>query len=662
METGKPSTIPYNRLLELETLDLNEWTEQEILQVVSTQFGYAQQTWLNKKNDWLRFIKLYLNAERRQIADIQLGSKLLFTQFHETYSSIDNDKRRVLFKERRPQDKEIVVYTNAVAEFDFEEMNMPLINRELNWNIIFFGTGLLYVGNFNKARKVLEPEVQSPFLFLIDPKAVNIESARFAGRFIYRTFYDLLNDSNLDPEQVKEWARMSPTFSGSEEQIRFEQEAKRILMGDNYYTEPITVGTFFEILEWYFYANGKLWVVWTDNGITRVLGYKKLDFQDKGDRESKIPFVAYHFIKHPFGFWGLGLPEIIEDNHRADVVLKNYLLKAAITDATPSYFINYEALVNPKDLVTKEINKVIFTKVPPGGQIVPFPKTQAISNDTLAFMNIIQNEAVGAIGSSRILKGSLTQVKKTATEIAIAKAKQDLQISSIMRNIIAGEKDFWYRWLRRYKRFLKDDDEKLVELIGFAGAKKFTSVKKRQFIPEIDPAVEVVSSLEAEPEKIMRRRELAELIEPLAQLGGNVREVIRTILYDMDLTPEQVDIYLPPTPHELRAREENKLLEEGIMPEIHENDEDLVHIAEHYKVEESVVRNLHIQAHIMNYLRKQGIEMEKKGRKKEEISVNLSEAGLPSDVLREIAQLATKQEGIMPLREAIEPSTPSEVK
>ncbi len=629
---------------------------------LKNNFLYSRQAWNIKKEFWIELIKLYLNQFRKQVADIQIGSKLIFTQFHETYSSIDNDSRRVVFKPKRPQDDKITYYTNAVAQFDFDEMGMGKINRELVWDTIFFGTGILDVSLYDKKNSVLKPQVQSPFTFFVDPLATSIETARFAGRFVYKTYYDLINDSNLDSEAIKRWVLVNYTPSSSVEKQQLEQKAKQYLIGNNYYQEPLMSLSLLEILEWYMYANGKLWVVWTDNTISRLLGFKRVDYRDKGEGESKIPFVIYNFIKASFSLFGLGLPDILEDLHRTDVLLKNLMLKSVLTDATATFIANYKILLNPKDLLTKEQNKIVFTTQPPTGQIVPFPKTQVVSNDTLAFMNIIQNEAVGAIGSSRILKGSLTQVKKSATEVAIAKAKQDLQISSIMRNIIAGEKDFWYRWLKRHQRFMSPDDEKLIELIGYQGAKEFTSVKKRDFIPEVDPRIEVISSLEAEPQRILRRRELSEILPSMAQIGGNVREIMRTILYDMDLTPEQVDVFLPPTPHEQRAKLENEVLEQDEIVEIHENDDDLQHIAIHYRAKETEARNIHIHAHYLNYLNKQKLQAPEQKTKKvaEEISEGILSTETPAELGRELTNLP--KEGVAPLLQSVMPQTPLEVK
>jgi hypothetical protein len=275
---------------------------------------------------------------------------------------------------------------------------------------------------------------------------------------------------------------------------------------------------------------------------------------------------------------------------------------------------------------------------------------------------MIVNEALGAAGSQRILRGSLTSVKKTATEVAMAKAKQDMLMSSIMRNIVAGEKDFWYRWLKRHQRFMKENDYKLIEMIGSYGASKFVEVSKRQFIPEVDPSIEVVSSLVAEPQKVVRRRDLAETIPILAQIGGNVKYAVRNLLRDMDFTPEQIDLLLPPTPHQLKARQENEYLKEGVWIDIDENDNDIEHLEEHYKIMENDVVKLHIEAHLMNYMRKQGLQGKSKLLERQsEMEIEKPEIQQPEEVEKELTQ-EIPREALQSIVGQLMPQTTEEVK
>jgi hypothetical protein len=647
----KQTPIPPNRQLELSFLPLKDWRPEEILQVIKTQYDDSSQDTIQKKLLWLNLIKLYLNQYKKLIADdIYLGSNLIFNQFQETFSAVDSDNRRTVFEARSPADLKKMKYTNAVANFDFEEMRMGKITRSLLWDTLFFGIGLLDVSLYDKKRKLLILKPVNPMLFFVDKQATSIEDARYAGRFIYKTPYELKQDPRLDESKVMELIRKK-TGAVSYEKQQLVDTAKRVLIGNLNYQEPIHPQAYIEILEWYMYSGGDLWVVWTDNSASILLGYQKVDYRDAGNG-SKVPFVPFYYIKTNLSFWGIGLPEKLEDLHRADVVLKNYLFQGVKLDATPTFLYNIEAIINPRHLSTKEIGKSIPVKGYPVNQVVPFPKTNVVSNDTLAFMSQIQSEALGMAGYARLAGASLAKTtKKTATEYALRKAKEDILMSSLMRNIIEGEKDFWYRWLKRHERFMDKDDTKFIELTGFQGAKEFLEVKKSDFIPEVDPKITVVSSLEAEPERIIKRRDLGEILSILPQIGGNVREAVRYMLYLTDLMPDQIDGILPPTPHEIKAEKENEILKQNKIVEIDGEDDDNQHIAVHMRIQSTEARELHIAAHMANILRKQGearlakMMKPKVGRPpKEEASLE----GIPSEVLGEERPPADMLEARMP--------------
>jgi len=649
------NTISLNRQLELSFLPLSEWKPEEILQVVKTQHSDSSYDTTQKKLLWVNLIKLYLNQYKKAISDdIYLGSNLVFNQFQETFSAIDSDNRRTEFEARTPADVKKMKYANAVANFDFEEMRMGKIMRGLLWDIIFFGIGLLDVSLYDKKRKLLIVKPVNPMLFFIDKQATCIEEARYAGRFIYKTAYELKQDPRLDESKVKEIINRR-TGSESYEQQQLVREAKRILIGNLNYQEPIHPSAYIEILEWYMYAGGDLYVIWTDNSVSTLLGYQKVDYRDAGDRESKIPFVPFYYIKTNLSFWGIGLPEKLEDLHRADVVLKNYLFQGIKLDATPTFLYNIESIINPRHLSTKEIGKSIPVKGYPANQIVPFPKTNVVSNDTLVFMNQIQAEALGMASYSRLSAAtSLAKTtKKTATEYAIRKAKEDVLMSSLMRNIIDGEKDFWYRWLKRHRRFMSEDDTKIAELVGYQGAKEFIEVKKSDFIPEVDPKIKVVSSLEAEPERILKRRDLSEILPILPQIGGNVREGLRYMLYLTDLTPDQIEAILPPTPHEIKAEKENEILKDNKLVYIDSEDDDAQHIAVHMRIMSTKARELHIAAHMANILRKQKeVKETKMGQSNivRQIEALPTERQIPPEMLEEERPPADTLEARMPTK------------
>jgi hypothetical protein len=125
----------------------------------------------------------------------------------------------------------------------------------------------------------------------------------------------------------------------------------------------------------------------------------------------------------------------------------------------------------------------------------------------------------------------------------------------------------------------------------------------------------------------------------------------------MDFAPEQIDLLLPPSPHQLKARQENEYLKEGVWIDIDENDNDMEHIEEHYKIDENDVVKLHIEAHLMNYMRKQ----QQTGIRQLQQQIPQLEIQQPEEVQKELTQ-EIPQEGIQSIVGQLMPQTPQEIK
>lgn len=623
------------RMAELSVLPLDRWTPEEILWTINVQFGYADETWKKKKIWWSQYAKLYVNQYRKENQPDSLGSKLLFTKFNETYSTFATDDVTVEFEPRSLPDNERVANANIVKDYDWDAFNGTTVWNEWLWDALFFGVGILDVSNYDKKRQLLKPTTQNPFLSWFDPMGVDEETSRFFGRYIYADYYSLLNDSRLDEREVKKMANRGGSMPSQQEAQLLYQEAKTVMLGSQYFTEPLMPTGYFEILNWYMKVAGKTYEVFTDNMRRFLLGWQELKYKDNADGTTALPIVIKRYYKMPRQLVGIGVPDLVEDNHRADVKLKNFMYEGIKIDSTPTFLYNYKALLNPKDLSTREINKNVATIENPSGVASPFPKTNVVSSDTLSFLTMNQNEADGAIGSSKIMRGSLSSVKKSATEIAVAKAKQDLQNATRSKEMADAEKRVWNVWLNRHRHHIGEKGTKFVEILGKSGSQEFMEMKGKQFLPKVDPNIKVVSKLMAEPQKVLARRDMAELLKPIADAGGNVREALRQLLYLIDKRKQDIDNLLPPTPHELRAYEENKMIGEEKVPLIHEADDDLQHIAIHMRAEEGKIKDVHVQAHVFNFLRKNNLpdpnkpKDEKENQPSPEVGKEIPQPGVP---------------------------------
>lgn len=594
------------RRVELSVLPVTKWTDDEILYHVSTQYQVATDYIRPKRRVWADYTKLYLNQFRKEQQPDSLGSKIVFTKFHEAYAHYASDEKTVEFEARALDDYDVTANLNRVAEFDWQDFDGPTVWNSWLWDTLFYSYGILDLCDYDRKRQIIKPRTESPYIFYFDPLAPHLQQGRFCGRFVYFTYWDMLNHPDLDEEKVKLMATGNSSLlqvSGNE-QTQLQQDAKNILVGANQYEEPVMAGQYFELVEHYIKNAGKTFKIYTDKNFGKVLGVTELKNNDspfvKGD--SLFPFIIKSFYKLPRSIPGSGIPDIVEDDHRSSVRLVNYMQTGVMQDATPTFLYNFKALMNPRDMRTREIGKNIPLNMAPNGEVIPFPKTGAVTDSTLAFLSMLENRADLALG--RITPGS----DKTATAAAISKTRQDLLASARSKEMMEADVDFWYMYLARYRKYMKANSAKLVRILGESGYKELREFKKSDFIPGTDPDIKVVSKLVSEPKKIVQRRDLTELIEPLSAVGGNAREAVKQVLYLLDMRKDDITNLLPPTPHEIRASDENDLIAEKKVPLIHESDDDVVHIVVHQRAEDNEYRAAHIQAHVLNYLRKANLQ------------------------------------------------------
>lgn len=612
--TNSAVALTTERIIELSTKNLEEWSHAEILAHVRTQFNFAKKYTDVKKNVWNQYTMLYLNQWRKDSSPLSVGSKIVFNKFNEAYAEFSQDEKEVDFDYRKLEDQDIVSNLNTLANYEWTQFNGADWNDDWVWDSMFNGIGYLDVSTWDSKRGNLAPARINPFITYPDPLAPSMTSARYAGHLIYSELTALINANNVDGDKVKQMARKYAGHSADVQSATSARQAKETLLGVQHQDEPMMVGGLYEVLQWYTKVNGNVYRIWTDNTVTILLGYERLKYNDArgGLYTSDIPIIEKTYLRLPGLMLGLGIPDVVEDDHRADVRLKNYILSGVENDSKQRFLYNVRALLNPRALAKAQMDQNIATTQSPNGEIIPFPKSGVVNQGTVSMLGILHDDADQAVGSSRVLRASFGELKHSATAIAVAKGKQDRNYASRAKEMNKADVRFWYTWLNRLRKH-SGGATRMVKVLGESGVKELKEFSMQDVIPGTDPEVEVRSRLSTEPEKVMKRRDLAELLEPTAKLGGNSREMLKRLFYYLDMNKEEIANILPSTPHELRAYAENDLICDGKVPLIHEKDDDLTHIAIHQRAEDTPEREAHLQAHVLNFLRKQNLPEPGKG-------------------------------------------------
>jgi hypothetical protein len=168
-----------------------------------------------------------------------------------------------------------------------------------------------------------------------------------------------------------------------------------------------------------------------------------------------------------------------------------------------------------------------------------------------------------------------------------------------------SEVRFWNQWYWLYKKHFTDEiDEKVVRIRGTLST-SWRTLQKDNIIARVDPDVFVESKREAEAKRAREYQEFSAFTQiALQDPSANRRYALRKLGRISRLKSDEVMLLFPPTPDELQAEDENKLLEDNKFVPVSPNDDDIVHMEKHRDINPTPAVIAHIEAHKMMMLNK----------------------------------------------------------
>lgn len=588
---------------------LSKWSEADKLKLCKEIFGFWQNATRNVHENYVRFSRLYMNQYKSD--SNLLGSKLLFTKHNDTMAMLRSETKNIDFYPRKDSDKEAVDNLKDVRNYDEEEMEWNKVSRVWDNDASFYGLGILNLVGFNKERGTMIAKNVNPFLAIYDVYASSRSTARFGGEICYMTANDLM--TSFDPKKIQKALSSNavPKRIGMDENTLMVDRVREYTTGlQNTQTDINNALAYFQIIDLHINHAGEMYRIVSDLNFNAILDEYACDYEDgvknekTGKKSSLVPYEYKSLYQLPNSIQGLGVAHIVEDDHRVDVQLTNYMLEGVKQDATPRMLYKNDGLVNPRDLRYATSNRNIATKDIPSNVMMPFPKTNVATAETMSFLSMIQQRSDGALGSSRIMRASISEAKKTATEIAVAKAKQDELIADRVKDMVEAEKRVWKTYVARLRKYFPDAESKNIRIIGKTGEAKMKKLAKLDFVPQTDPDVIIDSKLLAEPMRVIARNELVNTLPYIQQTGGSVKNTLKKIYRLSDMKETEINMLIPPTPDEMRASMENEQINREVSPMIDEMDNDMEHLAVHQMADDNTANERHRLGHMLNYLRK----------------------------------------------------------
>jgi len=576
---------------EANKLENRDW--KSLIDQVEAEYQLAWWFMKPKLDEWAVRLKIYNNQKRDKDT---IGDPLLFTIHQTVLASLYSDRLGVDFLGREAGDEEVAENLNAMAEFDYDEMEKDILDYEWDWDASFFGRGLLLNFEFDRKLKCPAPEVIDPMTWLRDPRATSVNGDRkgrgamkFGGREIrlskndiekagiYFNYKDLKPDTGDIRSLIDANVQARITAQGLGDFTKFEK-----LVGDN---------ADYRALEWFTHWKGKKVIVTLADNRKRVIRYTEIG-------SDLFPIIDRPIYPISHDWDGVSIPDLVEDKQRARSIIQNLGLKGVYLGLHPTYLYNTNLIKNRGNL-NIDFNKHIPVDGNPANAIVPVQR-QSIKQEVQWILEILDTAAQRATATPDIQQGIQSEKRRTATETNLISAKVDTRYSLSAKIFGWSEKRFWQQWYRLYKEhFEKDIDEKVVRIVGAMGA-KWRPLTRENIIANTDPDIKIESKVISEATKFNDLQKYRLFIKDIISIdpqNSNIRFALRKIGRLSGFTKEEVEQILPPNVDEMNAETENDSLNKDKITPVEVVDDDFIHMEVHNKAADTPAKFAHIEAH-----------------------------------------------------------------
>lgn len=553
-----------------------------------------------KKQRWVKQLVLMNNLRR---GEQNIASTSLFSYFYRVIANLYDDHPGADFIGSEDSDYKAMEALKKLWINDYEEMDMPLLDYDWLWDAGFFGEGYLETLRFSKERKLLLPNVLNPLTFSHDPKFSDCQKWRFYDKWILRSGHEITQ--MIKAGLITGIDRVKEIEPGLESEI-WDYTVKREQAKD---VSPVSEAgsvdlampnNVYQILEHFTYdKDGKKVIQWTDKGFTKCLRTIPIDFQDGetiGDGQTAIktsrwPIVTRKLFREPHSTVAVSIPDLMEDKHRAKNVLLNLMYMAAKDEANPLYVYQEGALVDEDSLLQRQVLQHLQIKsgTPVSEAISPLNTKSALTGSLLNFMTLLSQESSDPIGTA--MQAPKAGGKKSATEAAALQQIAELS-SSLQQKIIGfSTREFVSHWYHRYilPKNIEAGDKKMISISTVSGV-TFEQIELDHIKTKYPPRVRILSSKEAEFKQMVKKREamqfqpaVMKVMNPKSQLNFMKYWFLPMFIPDSST----VEMILPNSLDEIKARQENEMLAQGTLPDISPDDDDEVHMYLHLQAKKS---------------------------------------------------------------------------
>lgn len=586
--------------------DLKKYSDTKydnLIQQIDAEYNLS---WLNQyeriQQNLLR-LKLYNNQKK----DLDLvGDSLLFTVHQTVLASLYDDELAVRFDGREQGDSNRASNLGDLAAFDYQLMNKNVNDYMWDWDALFFSRGLNLMMEFDRSKEFMCPisEILDPMTFLHDPKATSVNGdmrrrggMRFGGYELWLKRDSLKSEYGFfDTSYLRSSNEMKSLLKKAEDERNNAQNLQNVFNKDvstNLYDNGVIAG-----LKWFTFWKGKYVMAVLTNDRKRIIKYFELPFQDKW------PIIERLFNPSSHSWDGVSIPDLVEDKQRQRSVTINLSMKAMKYDLYPKYLYDEDRIKNKGDLLNTEFNSFVGIQNNDGkdiaGAVRPMNKADIRMDMVNFILNTLEGSAEKSTASPAIMQGAQSAKDRPLGETNLMAQNAGTRYSLTAKVFGWSEKEYWRTHYRLYKEyFAKDIDEKIIRISGALGS-AWKPFKRDDIITDIDPDITVESVVISEQKKTRQRILMqgfgnALVLEPTA----NRRFFLKQLGKLNNLRPDELELMIPPTSEELKARDENVIINQNKLVQVKPTDDHMAHLEQHASADETSSKAAHIAAHKM---------------------------------------------------------------
>jgi len=595
---------------EKKALD-NNYDYDKILAQGKAEIAESRDFVREKRVNFRDRLRLYNNQRKQKD---KIGDNTIYTIMTTMLAVYYSDELEVGFTGRDISDIEAADNTEKLAKFDYDEMEMDIINYKVQWDRFFFGVGIRQISDWDKKRKTPIPKTLNPLCWLPDPHgSLVMKNFRYSGFEVQYTRGEMTEECGFFNLSL---LKSKPNKAGTEtEQTDAAYRQAQGLEDAEYRNNENKDNEVYDMVDHFMTIKGsdgisRKFLVTFDDKVDNIFRFEEIEAVTEEEKEDPtlvpFPLTLNYYSPNRNDPFGTSVPDLTEDKQRAKSVFKNLQIAAVKADLYPMYLYNRDKILNRRDL-DFAFNKFIPVRGDvDNGTLQPLNKPNSKLGDSLNIIQAIDNDGNIAVGADKNAQGVLSDQDRTATEVQQTTANANLRFLLGSKINAWGEKKFWKLWYRLYRQNMKAAEKKTVRLSTALGS-SYVSLTRKDFITKEDPDISIKSKLEVEQKRSRDRIAFTSVYplivqdptKPLAAKRFAERHMLR--LYN--LQQDEIAMISPATPDEMRSKMENELLNKNNFKDVQVSAEEdhLSHMLIHSQAEKTEAALAHINAHKMAY-------------------------------------------------------------